>query len=184
MVGSSSRAMRLPSTPNEVPKEWAEFFGDLEVMVFSGSAGHPRTADDGELARVAELCVEQAHARLADDASLVAEVRGTLAESPFMPWGTRLAVQGSRWALGDPRYEKDTINEFLCLLRGPRALDMGSFWIGIVRHDETPYMTGRIDWLVRHVAGRGKKRRLLVARSGGGGAWDAAKLGAFNERIF
>ena len=31
-------------------------------------------------------------------------------------------------------------------------------------HDETPYMTSRIAWLVRHVAGRGKRRHLLFAK--------------------
>ena len=53
-----------------------------------------------------------------------------------------------------------------------------------VRHDETPYITGRVGWLVRHVAGRGRKRRLLVARDEGGADWDAAKLRRFNEAIF
>ena len=101
-----------------------------------------------------------------------------------MPWGRRLAVQGSRLELGDPTYERDTINEFLCLLRGPDSLGMGVFWIGIVRHDETPYMTGSANWLVRHVCGRGKKRQLLLAMDAAGAAWDASRVAAFNEEIY
>mmetsp|Transcript_39880 Transcript_39880/g.112702 ORF Transcript_39880/g.112702 Transcript_39880/m.112702 type:complete len:201 (-) Transcript_39880:127-729(-) len=49
-----------------------------------------------------------------------------------------------------------------------------SYWIGILRHDETPYITGRISWLVGHIAGRGRIRHLLHARrtpSGTGTKW-------------
>ena len=208
MVGWTG-AKRMPADAHVLPEQWRDFFERLEVMVFSGSAGHPRTADDDELRDVARRCVAQAHARLADDADLAAEVRAALAESPYVPWGTRLDVQGSRLPLGCERHEApprrsgggpaptgrapqaDTINEFLCLLRGPRAVGMGDYWIGIapsprplrraggmaspqVRHDETPYITGRVGWLVRHVAGRGRKRRLLVARDEGGADWDAS----------
>ncbi|KAH8056829.1 hypothetical protein JL722_7043 [Aureococcus anophagefferens] len=168
MVGWTG-AKRMPADAHVLPEQWRDFFERLEVMVFSGSAGHPRTADDDELRDVARRCVAQAHARLADDADLAAEA--------------------------------DTINEFLCLLRGPRAVGMGDYWIGIapsprplrraggmaspqVRHDETPYITGRVGWLARHVAGRGRKRRLLVARDEGGADWDAVKLRRFNEAIF
>ena len=182
MVGWTG-AKRMPADAHVLPEQWRDFFERLEVMVFSGSAGHPRTADDDELRDVARQCVAQAHARLADDADLAAEVRAALAESPYMPWGTRLDVQGSRLPLGCERHEApprrsgggpaptgrapqaDTINEFLCLLRGPRAVGMGDCWIGIapsprplrraggmaspqVRHDETPYITGRVGWLL------------------------------------
>ena len=102
-------------------------------------------------------------------------------------------MQGTRLALGTRQYERDTINGGLCLLRGPRSLGMGDFWIGIVRHDETSYMTGRLYWLVRHVAGRGKKRKLLFAKSERSdapydaasreGIWDKTKVEEFNKLI-
>ena len=96
--------------------------------------------------------------------------------------------------IGTKRYEKDTINEFLCLLRGPRSVDMADdFWIGIVRHDETPYMTARLFWLVRHIAGRGKKRHLLFAKDASPAAaseaaqrdaiWGRERVDKFNQLI-
>jgi hypothetical protein len=186
MVGglaSRINAPRAQSSAGEVPEKWNEYFDDLEVMVFSGPG--PRTADDAELYRVANICIEQSHARLENDASLVDRVKETLSGSPLMPWGTRLDVQGPLLPVGTRQYDEHKINECLCLLRGPRSLDMGDFWIGIVRHDETPYMTGKLSWLVRHLAGRGKKRRLLVAKDvGSEDPWDNEKVDKFNELIY
>ena len=179
---------------DEIPEEWKEYFDNLEVMVFSGSHGDARAISEEELRRTACLCIEHSHERLVNDASLVAEVRERLSRSPLMPWGTRLVVQGERLPLGAEHHEKDKINELLCLLRGPRSIGMANFWIGIVRHDETPYMAGRLSWLVRHIAGRGKKRKLLFAKdltpgpspvAGGGQAmWDQAKVDTFNDLIY
>ena len=112
-------------------------------------------------------------------------MRERLSESPLMPWGTRLDVQGARIPLGARHYEEDKINEFLCLLRGPQSLDMGGFWIGIVRHDETPYMTGSLSWLLSHLVGRGKTRHLLLAKDAGSqDTWDDGKLKTFNDLIY
>merc|ERR1711972_590702 len=91
--------------------------------------------------------------------------------------------------------EAGKVSELLCLLRGPQtpSQDMRSHWIGIVRHDETPYMTGRLHWLVKHIAGRGKIRRLLFARDhspdassdavGADAIWDEDKVNKFNRLI-
>ena len=102
--------------------------------------------------------------------------------------------QGSLRPVGaGGRIEEDTINEFLCLLRGPQSLGMANHWIGIVCHDETPYMTGRIAWLVRHVRGRGKRRHLLFAKDAFPSTsdtaareviWDRQKMDNFNELIY
>ena len=69
-----------------------------EVMVFSGSAGHARSADDAELARVAARCIAESHGRLADDASLVKDVKETLAGSPSQPvWSEASARVEGVW---------------------------------------------------------------------------------------
>merc|ERR1712023_190051 len=97
---------------------------------------------------------------------LVAEVCQRLSKTPLMPWGTRLSVQGRMRDATCTDNEPGKVSEHLCLLRGPQTegLQMGNHWIGIVRHDETSYMTGNISWLVNHIAGRGKKRKLMFAR--------------------
>ena len=145
------------------------------------------------LHRIASRCIEESHSQLVQSGSLVADVRQELSTSPLMPWGVRMDVQGSRLPLGANAYEKDTINGMLCLLRGPRDLKMGDHWIGIVRHDETSYMTGSLVWLVRHVTGRGKKRQLLFAKDHRpemsydaetrDGVWDQDKVHRFNRMI-
>ena len=179
-----------------MPDEWKEYLEHLQVMVFSSSKGSRcPPVDEVELHRVASLSIEHSHRELLNDASLVADVKEYLSRSPYMPWGRRLVVQGSLRPVGaGGRIEKDTINEHLCLLRGPRSLGMGDHWIGIVCHDETPYMTAKIGWLVRHVAGRGKRRHLLFAKdvietsSSNGSAleviWDKEKMEKFNKLIY
>lgn len=184
----------MRATSDDIPDEWKEYFDNLQVMVFSSSKGPPRAVDEDELHRLANLCIRHSHGRLLNDASLVAEVKECLSSSPFMPWGTRLVVQGSLRPVGaGGRIEEDTINEFLCLLRGPQSLGMANHWIGIVCHDETPYMTGRIAWLVRHVRGRGKRRHLLFAKDAFPSTsdtaareviWDRQKMDNFNELIY
>ena len=175
--------------PDERPELLQEYFENLEVMVFSGSQGENRFVGQDELHRTATLCIKHSHERLLDDAELVEDVCERLSKSPLMPWGARLAVQGQRLPLGSKHHEKDKINEFLCLLRGPRSIGMGDHWIGIVRHDETPYMTGRLSWLVRHIAGRGKKRHLLFAKdaspdSSPDAIWTKDKVDKFNSLIW
>ena len=114
----------------------------------------------------------------------MAHVKERLSGAPLMPWGTRLGVQGTCGPVGATHYEEDKINECLCLLRGPRSLGMGDFWIGIVRHDETPYMTGKLSWLVRHLAGRGRKRYLLLAKDAGSDVlWDSEKVEKFEAKF-
>mmetsp|Transcript_115262 Transcript_115262/g.325719 ORF Transcript_115262/g.325719 Transcript_115262/m.325719 type:complete len:208 (+) Transcript_115262:90-713(+) len=166
----------------DVPEKWNEYFDDLEVMIFSGSRhfSNPRTAE--EFDQLADQCIQQSHQRLLEDEELVADVCSRLSRSALMPWGRRLAVQGRQQASCCKDEEPGKVSELLCLLRAPQTEDiaMGSYWIGIVRHDETPYITGRLSWLVDHIAGRGKIRCLLFARSrspgieAAGGASEAA----------
>mmetsp|Transcript_82989 Transcript_82989/g.146539 ORF Transcript_82989/g.146539 Transcript_82989/m.146539 type:complete len:187 (-) Transcript_82989:157-717(-) len=179
----------------EVPEKWKEYFENLEVMVFSGSRhfANPRTVDEYE--DIANQCIQQSHQELAENEELVAEVRQTLARSAFMPWGERLDVQGEEQSSSCKENEPGKVSELLCLLRGPQteSLGMGTYWIGIVRHDETPYMTGRIFWLVDHIAGHGKIRHLLFARNHISDAssdtaredaiWDKDKVDKFNQMI-
>lgn len=152
--------------PDGVPEEWQEYFDNLQVMVFSGSRhfSNPRTLD--EFAHIANQCIQESHQRLYDSDDLVAHVCDTLSRTALMPWGTRLAVQGRMKSPTCTDNEPGKVSEHLCLLRGPHSqgVEMGNYWIGIVRHDETSYMTGDISWLVKHIAGRGKRRKLLFAR--------------------
>eukprot|EP00931_Biecheleriopsis_adriatica_P050394 TRINITY_DN29172_c0_g1_i2.p3 TRINITY_DN29172_c0_g1~~TRINITY_DN29172_c0_g1_i2.p3 ORF type:complete len:113 (+),score=18.05 TRINITY_DN29172_c0_g1_i2:254-592(+) len=103
----------------------------------------------------------------------------------------RLSVQGKMRDATCTENEPGKVSEHLCLLRGPQTqgLEMGNHWIGIVRHDETSYMTANISWLVKHIAGRGKKRKLMFARDAAtDGAessvlWDKERMDKFNELI-
>eukprot|EP00930_Biecheleria_cincta_P042777 TRINITY_DN29433_c0_g1_i1.p1 TRINITY_DN29433_c0_g1~~TRINITY_DN29433_c0_g1_i1.p1 ORF type:complete len:183 (-),score=20.17 TRINITY_DN29433_c0_g1_i1:279-827(-) len=176
---------------SETPEEWKEYFDKLEVMVFSGSRhfSNDRTVDEFE--HIADQCIVESHQRLFDSEELVAEVCQTLSRSALMPWGTRLAVQGRMRDASCTDNEPGKVSEHLCLLRGPQnqGLQMGNYWIGIVRHDETSYMTGNISWLVKHIAGRGKKRYLMFARDAAidgarsGALWDKDKIDRFNKLI-
>ena len=65
------------SAAEDVPEKWSEFFDHLEVMVFSGPRGQARSADDDELCRVAQICIEQSHARLLNDASPGLQISGS-----------------------------------------------------------------------------------------------------------
>jgi len=179
----------------EVPESWKEYFDNLEVMVFSGSRNfaNPRTV--GEFEDIANQCIQQSHQELLESGELVAEVRQTLSRSPLTPWGDRLNVQGEQLSSSCTEKEPGKVSELLCLLRGPqtKSVEMGSYWIGIVRHDYTPYMTGRIFWLVDHIAGHGKIRHLLFARNHISDAssdtaredaiWDKDKVDKFNQMI-
>lgn len=180
---------------DEVPEEWRTYFDDLQVMVFSGSrhfANH-RTVD--ELEHLANQCIQQSHQRLVEDEDLVGHVCQRLSRSPLMPWGTRLDVQGRQQSSSCKEKEPGKVSETLCLLRGPqtRNVEMGSYWIGIVRHDETPYITGSLFWLVKHIAGRGRIRHLLFARNLSHDAscgtpeketiWETDKVDSFNHLI-
>mmetsp|Transcript_48775 Transcript_48775/g.109713 ORF Transcript_48775/g.109713 Transcript_48775/m.109713 type:complete len:189 (+) Transcript_48775:142-708(+) len=180
---------------DEVPEKWNEYFDNLEVMIFSGS-GHfanPRTVDELEL--IAKQCIQQSHQRLLDSEELVSDVCQRLSTTALMPWGTRLDVQGRMRSSSCRELEPGKVSELLCLLRGPQTpgQDMRDHWIGIVRHDETSYMTGRLFWLVNHIAGRGRIRHLLFARSRSPDAssdtagtdliWDEDKMARFNQLI-
>lgn len=152
---------------DNVPEEYNEYFDNLEVMIFSGSRHFANSRTVEEFEHIANQCIRQSHQRLLDNDELAAHVRRELSRSPLMPWGTRLDVQGRQQSPSCKEKEPGKVSELLCLLRGPQAqgVDMGDHWIGIVRHDETPYMTGRLSWLVKHIAGRGRIRHLLFARS-------------------
>mmetsp|Transcript_123334 Transcript_123334/g.343479 ORF Transcript_123334/g.343479 Transcript_123334/m.343479 type:complete len:187 (+) Transcript_123334:84-644(+) len=179
----------------EVPGKMKEYFDNVEVMIFSGSRHYTNPRSIGELEHIANQCIQQSHHRLVDNEDLVAEVRQELARSSLMPWGTRLDVQGKMQSSSCKENEPGKVSELLCLLRGPQtqSIEMGTFWIGIVRHDETPYMTGSLVWLVKHIAGRGRIRHLVFARNHSPDAspdiakeeviWDDDKVSKFNELI-
>eukprot|EP00746_Dinoflagellata_sp_MGD_P144452 gnl/MRDRNA2_/MRDRNA2_77192_c0_seq1.p1 gnl/MRDRNA2_/MRDRNA2_77192_c0~~gnl/MRDRNA2_/MRDRNA2_77192_c0_seq1.p1 ORF type:complete len:183 (-),score=30.34 gnl/MRDRNA2_/MRDRNA2_77192_c0_seq1:165-713(-) len=176
---------------DEAPEEWKEFFDNLEVMVFSGSRHYSNPRTVAEFEHIANQCIQESHQRLFDSEELVAEVCQTLSRTVLMPWGTRLSVQGRMRDATCTENEPGKVSEHLCLLRGPQTqgLEMRNHWIGIVRHDETSYMTGNISWLVKHIAGRGKKRKLMFARNEAtDGAkseviWDNNKIDKFNKLI-
>jgi len=193
-VEEQQRSGTVEMKGSQPPEELDEYFDNLEVLVFSGSLGsrlQPRSVD--ELARVADQCISQSHSELLEQPSLARSVQETLSMTSLMPWGKRLPVQGAREPLGSTMYEKDKVNELLVLLRGPQTpgLRMGDYWIGIVRHDPTPYMTGSLSWLVGHIQIKGFKRYLLFARdadvssdtAGKGTIWDDSKVNKFNELI-
>lgn len=183
-------------SPDGVPEKWQEYFNNLEVMIFSGSANsvlQPRSVDEFNL--IADQCIQQSHEKLLTKPHLVKQVLTTLSKTSLMPWGGRLPVQGNQAFHGTINHEGGKVNELLCLLRAPQTegVQMGNHWIGIVRHDYTPYMTGRILWLVGHLQIKGNQRHLLFARdmndkldqsfTATGTVWDEEKVKKFNELI-
>eukprot|EP00747_Dinoflagellata_sp_TGD_P048823 gnl/TRDRNA2_/TRDRNA2_145842_c0_seq1.p1 gnl/TRDRNA2_/TRDRNA2_145842_c0~~gnl/TRDRNA2_/TRDRNA2_145842_c0_seq1.p1 ORF type:complete len:187 (-),score=26.54 gnl/TRDRNA2_/TRDRNA2_145842_c0_seq1:100-660(-) len=178
-----------------VPEEWNAYFDNVEVMVFSGSQNFANSRTVEEYEQLASKCIQQSHQRLVDSEELVAEVCHRLSRSPLMPWGTRLDVQGRMRPSDCKDDEPGKVSELLVLLRGPQTqgIEMGNYWIGIVRHDETSYMTGKLSWLVNHIAGRGKIRHLVFARNHKPDAssdssakeviWDKDKITTFNQMI-
>jgi len=197
--------VRQKNSRQQKLESWLQNQADsIEVMVFSGSTqiydadGRPvdRTMEpySEELSVVANKCVKQAPMRLINDAAFCDGIKRTLKRSYYTPLTDgaavdRLPVQGLQASIGSREYQKrepKKISELLCLVRGPSQVGMDRYWIGIVRHDTTPYIVEGFVFLLSHVLEKIGRRPLLFARSTNeekSYQWPKERVAEFNKLI-